>query len=216
MVLQQDLSGNVQRAHLPECRGCLGGAGGLPWSTCPTAGVAGGGRLCEPIGWWGACGPRPQHSGSISEHLVTRWLRGTHGFWNTSVPCPPGGGRWPPWHRGLPSILSSVARWCCGFLRLSVQTSKPISLQSLGDILGPLEVSLWMFAVSAFPRVGETAVRQAGLLWHGEPEGSSPRPPLEGEGTVCLVGGPHGSPGGPGWGAETLLVLGWHHLAYKL
>lgn len=166
MVLQQDLSGNVQRVHLPEQR-VPGGCGGLPWSTCPAAGVAGGGRLCEPIGWWGVCGPRPQHSGSISEYLVTRWLCGTHGFWNTSVPCPPGGGRWPPWHRGLPSILSSVARWCCGFLRLSVQTSKPISLQSSGYILGPLEVSLCSnaqvqpspgFCVLGRPQSGRTVV----------------------------------------------------------
>lgn len=57
-------------------------------------------------------------------------------------PSPPGGGRWPPRQRA--AIHSErVAGRCCGFLRLSVHTSKPISLQRYPR---PPRVSLWMFA----------------------------------------------------------------------
>lgn len=69
--------------------------------------------------------------------------------------------------------------------------------QVQGNVLGPLEVSLWALATSTslcWGDCGRTG-RAAGAR---RTRGRLSRPLLEGEGTVRLAGWSYGTPGGPG------------------
>jgi len=127
--------------------------------------------------WWGAvaCVSHQVRERVVLEHGTVQAFQntslsaGSAGDMGPGSPLPlsPAPRRRPPWRRGLPSILSSVVRWCCGFLRLPVQTSKPSSLLSLGERPQPPRgqpVGVCHLHVSL-------CAGQAGLSCHGEPEG---------------------------------------------
>lgn len=65
------------------------------------------------------------------------------------------------------------------------------------NVLGPLKVSLWAFAVSTSLCWGDRS-RTGQALEARRTRGRLSRPLPEGEGTVRLAGWSHGSPGGPG------------------